>query len=170
MFLSLFSLIGIIVGVRVAFEVSRVMLRRIIGAIIVVSGVVLILLARRTFAYHPWKVAVLSVVASFNKALSGGGYGPLVTSGQMLSGIEARAAVGITSLAEGFTCLGGAILFLLFGEGLDLALLIPVATGSLLSVPFPAQIVRLIREDAMKRVVAVLTVLLGALTLIRSFL
>jgi len=39
--------------------------------------------------------------------LSGGGYGPLVTSGQVIFGVPAKSAVAITSLAEGITCLAG---------------------------------------------------------------
>ena len=39
-----------------------------------------------------WLAAVtVAAVASFNKAVPGGGYGPLVTSGQILSGVQGKA-------------------------------------------------------------------------------
>ena len=46
-------------------------------------------------------------VSAFNKALSGGGYGPLVAGGQMAIGIKSKNAVGITDLAEAPICLSG---------------------------------------------------------------
>jgi uncharacterized membrane protein YfcA len=121
-----------------------------------------------TARYRAWKIVILAVVASFNKALSGGGYGPLMTSGQVLSGVEGRAAVGITSLAEAFTCLAAASLFLAGGNPLAPGLLVPVLTGALLAVPVSAQVVRRIPERAFTRLIGVLTVLLGLLSLIKA--
>lgn len=163
--LSACSLVGVAVGVQFAFSVSKEVLRLVIGIIITLSGVAILAAAHRTFAFHAWKISLLGVVASFNKAVSGGGYGPLMTGGQVLSGVEARAAVGITSFAEGFTCLAGVLFFLARGQELEPQLLIPVATGALLSVPVSARIVRRVREDRMKRVIGVFTLGMGALIL-----
>lgn len=166
--LSAASVLGVAAGVLLALSVSARILTRLIGVVILASGIVLLIYGRRTFAFRRWKIALLGLVASFNKALSGGGYGPLMTSGQVLSGIEGKAAVGITSLAEGFTCLGGSLLFLTLGKPLDPGLLIVVITGALASVPLSARVVRRLSEAAMKRVIALLTLALGAFTLMRS--
>ena len=91
-----------------------------------------------------------------------------MTSGQVMGGVEGRAAVGITSLAEAFTCLAAASLFLLRGNTLHLGLLVPVLTGALLTVPFSAQIVRHIPERGFKKVIAVVTIALGLFSLIRA--
>lgn len=168
MTLSVFSVVGVLAGVNLALNLSKIVLTRLIGGVILLAGLVLLVSLNRRFVYRTWKIAVLGLVASFNKAVSGGGYGPLMTAGQILSGVEGRAAVGITSFAEGFTCLAGSALFLALGERLDPVLLVPVVTGALLSVPFSAQIVRVAREDLVKRVIAVLTLALGAFTLVKS--
>ncbi len=168
--LSLFSVIGVVGGVEVALRVSGLTLTRIIGAIILLMGLVILLAGRRRFSYRHWKIGLLALVASFNKAISGGGYGPLMTGGQVLSGVDSKASVAITSLAEGFTCLGGAMAFLVLGQTIDPGLLIPVVTGALLSVPLSAQVVKRAGEDLVKRLIGALTILLGSLTLVRSFL
>lgn len=168
--LSVFSLLGVTIGVETAFRIPRSLLTTLIGVIIVGSGAMILLLPGRGFAFRRWKIALLGLVASFNKALSGGGYGPLMTSGQVLSGIEARAAVGITSFAEGFTCLAGSLLFLAKGQTLDPGLLLPVLTGSLLSVPVSARVVRRLGEERMKRAIAAFTVGLGAFVLLKKLL
>jgi len=167
--LSLFSLIGVFVGVEVALQLPGVLLKRLIGVVILVAGLYILVMMKRTFYFSPARIVVLAVVASFNKAVSGGGYGPLMTSGQIMSGIRGRAAVAITSLAEGFTCLAGSLLFLTLGKRLDPALLVPVVTGALLSVPVSAQVVKRFSESAMKRIIATVTIGLGLLTILRTF-
>lgn len=167
--LSFCSVLGVAGGVHLAFHISKTMLTRVIGVIILLAGTVILLSAGRTVTYRGWKVGLLAIVASFNKAVSGGGYGPLMTSGQLLAGIDGRAAVAITSLAEGFTCLAGATLFLLQGKGLDVDLLVPVVTGALLSVPLSAGIVRVTREESLKRLIGIVTLGLGVFTLVRAF-
>jgi len=165
--LSVFSLVGVALGVELALRISRSLLTLVIGIIIVGSGATILLRPSREFSFHLWKVALLGLVASFNKAMSGGGYGPLMTSGQVLSGIEARAAVGITSFAEGFTCLAGSLLFLAKGQTLDPALLAPVVTGSLLSVPISARVVRRLGEARMRRIIAAFAAVLGGFVLVK---
>lgn len=163
--LSVFSFVGVIAGVHLALTVSRTVLTIIIGAIITISGIAIFVASGRTFRYSPWRISILGAVASFNKSISGGGYGPLMTSGQVLSGVEAKAAVGITSFAEAFTCLGGVILYLIRGQAFDVELLIPVCAGAMLSVPFSAQIVKRVDETWMKRFVGAFSIVMGGVIL-----
>jgi hypothetical protein len=114
------------------------------------------------------KITVLGLIASFNKGISGGGYGPVVTGGQILSGVNGKSAVGITSLAEGLTCLVGIISYIfIMKDPLDFKLAPFIITGAILSVPFSAKSVKKINERKLKLVIAVLTVVLGLFTIIR---
>ena len=63
-----------------------------------------------------------------------------------------------------------ASLFLIQGQQMDLGLLVPVACGALLSVPFSAQVVKRLDDKLIKSLIATLTLGLGTLTLVRSFL
>ena len=129
--LSLGSLVGVFAGVELAFAVDKRTLVVLISLIILAAGAYILARSTREPIYKPWKIVALGVVASFNKSMSGGGYGPLMTSGQILSGVPGRSAVGITSIAEGLTCLAGATLFLLKGQRLELSFLLPVLAGTL---------------------------------------
>lgn len=168
--LSLCSLIGVYAGVELALTVPKRMLLGIISVIILGAGIYILARTVKEPVYGSWKIVLLGIVASFNKALSGGGYGPLMTSGQILSGVAGRSAVGITSIAEGFTCLAATSLFLLRGRQLELSLLIPVLTGALLSVPVSAQVVQRLPEARMKRIIAVATIGLGLFSLMKALL
>lgn len=169
MVLSVGSVLGVVLGVNLALQVSKFALQTIIGLVIISAGLFLWLYSSRPMVYRRWKMVVLAVVASFNKALSGGGYGPLVTSGQVLGGLEGRAAVAITSLAESFTCLAAAALYLWKGKTIALELLLPAAAGALLAVPFSAHIVKQIPDRTLKKSIATLAILLGGLTLWKAY-
>ncbi|MBU8869401.1 MAG: sulfite exporter TauE/SafE family protein [Gemmatimonadales bacterium] len=163
--LALGSVVGVAIGVSIAVEIPAIVLKLLIGLIITSAGITIWVFHSRTFAYKTWKMFLLASVASFNKALSGGGYGPLMTSGQVLSGIKGKTSVGITSFAEGFTCMVGVILFLGRGHGFDLDLMIPMVTGALLSIPFSTEFVKHINETTLKKMIAVFTILLGLFTI-----
>ena len=166
--LALASIVGVLAGVNLAMIISADTLKLIIGTIITVAGIIILIYLNRPFAYKKWKMIGIAGVASFNKSLSGGGYGPLLTSGQILSGVNGRASVAITSFAESFTCLAAVTLFLFKGESLSLELLIPAGVGSLLSVPISANIVSKVNETQLKRAIAIVTIGLGLFTIIKT--
>jgi uncharacterized membrane protein YfcA len=102
--------------------------------------------------------------------MSGGGYGPVVTGGQILSGVESKSAVGITSFAEALTCLVGVIMYALLSkaESFDRKLTLFIIIGAILSVPLSAKSVKLLTEKKLKLSIAILTIVLGTLTIIKT--
>jgi hypothetical protein len=167
--LAVGSVVGVTIGVFLAVNIPVDILKLTIGCIIFLSGFFVVLLSRKVIEYRNWKMIGLSGVASFNKAVSGGGYGPLLTSGQIISGVRGRAAVGITSFAEAFTCLVAVILFLLQGGYIELHIFIPMVTGALISVPFSVFAVNKASEDHLKIVIGILTMGMGGLTIYNVF-
>ncbi|MCF7804436.1 MAG: sulfite exporter TauE/SafE family protein [Candidatus Marinimicrobia bacterium] len=163
------SLVGVTAGVLFALQLPAYILKPVIGSIILLSGFFVVLLSRRILAYRNWKMLSLSGIASFNKAVSGGGYGPLVTSGQILSGVQGKTAVGITSFAEAFTCLIAVTLFLLKGGYINLGIIIPMLTGALISVPFSVFAINKSNEDHLKIIIGILTMAMGILIIYKSF-
>lgn len=162
------SVVGVAAGVVFSMSLPQDVLRMAIGCIILLSGLFVILLSHHVIVYRNWKMLVLSGVASFNKAVSGGGYGPLVTSGQILSGVKGKSAVGITSFAEAFTCMIAATLFLLQGGRVNLILFVPMCAGALISVPFSVFAIKKASEDKLKTVIGLLTLTMGAATIIKA--
>jgi len=162
------SVAGVAVGVSLAMNIPKAALCMLIGCVILTAGLFVVLLSRKVIEYQKWKMILLATVASFNKAVSGGGYGPLVTSGQILSGVPSRACVGITSFAEACTCLVAVILFLLQGGSIHLTLFIPMCAGALSSVPFAVFAIHKTNEDRLKIVIGVLTMGMGAITIYKG--
>jgi len=163
------SIVGTVVAVFVAVNIPRFWLKIYIGCLVTAMGVTILVCLGRDFRFSWKKIAFLGLLASFNKGMSGGGYGPVVTGGQILSGVEGKSAVGITSLAEGLTCLVGIITYVLvISEPLDLKLAPWIIIGAVLSVPLCAKSVKLISTHKLKLMIAVLTITLGMFTLIKT--
>jgi uncharacterized membrane protein YfcA len=90
---------------------------------------------------------------------------PLVTAGQVVSGVPAQQTVGITSVAEAFTCLVGLAAYFSLDRQLDLALATPLALGALLSVPMATITVKQLPEGVVRGAVGIMTLILGLVSL-----
>ncbi|MBL7156616.1 MAG: sulfite exporter TauE/SafE family protein [Candidatus Omnitrophica bacterium] len=167
--LAVFSVIGTVAAVFLAIKLPARILKLWIGWIVVFMGVFILATFKRPPRFTWKKITILGTIASFNKGMSGGGYGPLVMGGQMLSGIGVKNAVAITSLAEGVTCLAGVIVYFFASTKIDWTLAPWLMTGAVLSVPLAAHILKRIPEKKAKIIVAIVMVLLGSLTLFKVF-
>lgn len=163
------SIIGTLVAVFIALNIPKFWLNLYIGCLVLSMGLVILVCFNREFKFSWSRVGILGLVASFNKGMSGGGYGPVVTGGQVLSGVEGKSAVGITSLAEGLTCIVGVIAYTLISKKpVDWKLAPFIITGAVLSVPLSAKSVKLVSEKKLKLAIALLTITLGILTIIKT--
>ncbi len=170
MVLAACSMVGTVIAVIVATQVlPKDKLKLAIGIVILAMGVIILATLRRPPKFSWGKITAVGAIASFNKGLSGGGYGPLVMGGQMLSGIGVKNAIGITSLAEGLTCLVGIIAYVIARGSLPWHLAPYLMVGALLSVPFAALTVKRMPERAFKPAVAAVIAILGFWTLAKAF-
>lgn len=159
------SIIGTVVAVLVAINLPKFYVKLYIGVLISLMGILILITSRMNFKFSWFKITGLSILASFNKGVSGGGYGPVVTSGQLLSGVNGKNAIGITSLAESLTCLVGLIIYFLSGKAIDWKLAPFLVIGGLLSVPLSGISVKKIKTNNLRNIIGVVTLILGGLTL-----
>jgi len=159
------STIGAVAAATVAVKISKELLTLFIATIVIAMGIVVLLTIKRPFRYRPAGIVAIGAVAAFNKGLSGGGYGPLVTAGQVVSGLPPKNAVAITSVAESFTCVVGLTAYLALGREINWGLALPLVAGAVLSVPIATLTVRRMPEKGLRLVVGLVTLALGALAL-----
>lgn len=159
------SAIGAVAAVYVAVNIPKFWLKMYIGVLVLSMGILILVFFNRKLKFSFAKVTGMGLLASFNKGISGGGYGPVVTAGQVLSGVEGKSAVGITSLAESITCFVGVIMYLLIGKDVSWKLAPWIVVGAIASVPLSAKSVKFMSERKLKLAIAVITILLGVYTL-----
>jgi uncharacterized membrane protein YfcA len=165
------SILGVFVAVLMALHLPPFYVKLYIGILVLSMGLLILLSLKRKFRFSWRKIISLGLLASFNKGISGGGYGPLVTSGQILSGVQSKHAIGITSLAEGLTCLAGVSVYFLFTDHtVDWSLAPYLALGAVLSVPLAAYTVKKFKDGRLRLIVGLATLLLGTVTLAKLFL
>lgn len=163
--LTALSAAGAIVAAVVAVNIPKFWFSLAIVVIVLSMGLLTLATARRRIRYRASGMVAVGLVAAFNKGLSGGGYGPLVTAGQVVSGVPAKQAVGITSVAEAFTCLVGLATYFSLDRQLDLALATPLALVALLSVPMATITVKRLPEGVVRGAVGIMTLVLGLVSL-----
>ena len=170
MVISSCSIVGTVAAVYLAVTIPPLWLNLYIGIMVFLIGLVILLSGRLSPKFSWKRIVGLGMIASFNKGISGGGYGPVVTGGQILAGIKGRNAVAITSLSEGLTCLAGVTLYCLASDSVDWSLAPCLAIGSVLSVPFAALTVKHTDTGRLRLIIGVATLLLGGATLIKIIL
>jgi len=165
--LGIISSAGVIVSVVLALKIPKWLLTLYIGLLVLSMGIIILITIKKPMRFSWRNLMGISFLAAFNKGISGGGYGPLVMGGQILSGVCPKNAVGITAFAEAITCFVGFILYLILGKSIDwklAGLLIVCATGA---VPIAAITVKNINSDTLKKYVGILITLLGLFTLLK---
>ena len=163
------SVIGASIAVFIAINVPTLWLKTYIGVVVLGMGVLILLTVNKNYKFSWKKITGIGLIAAFNKGMSGGGYGPVVTGGQILSGVKGNNAVGITSLAEGLTCVVGVIIFIISPETINWGIAPSLIIGAILSVPFSTFIVKKLPTRTLKISIGVLTLILGLMTLIKVF-
>jgi len=135
--------------------------------LILVIGIIIIVTLNRQYDFSWKKITFLGLIASFNKGISGGGYGPVVTGGQLLAGLDGKNAVGITSLAEGLTCLVGVLMYYFTDVKADWTLAPYLIIGGVLSVPLSVRTVRKMKTKVLKEIIGFVTIILGLVVIIK---
>ena len=162
--------LGVVSAVIFSLNVPKTILKLYIGLMIFFIGVYIIFKINKPSTFNWKNFSIIAVLSGFNKGVSGGGYGPLVTGGQVVTGRGAKNAVGSTSLAEGIICFVGFALYLLLKGNIEWNLALPLLIGAVLSTPLSAITVKKIPERKMKLVIGVVTIILGVFTIFKLFL
>jgi uncharacterized membrane protein YfcA len=166
----LLSTAGAVAAVIFSVKLSAEAWQYVIVGIICSMGVILLFLKESGGGVRPYRLFLISLVASFNKGVSGGGYGPLMTAGQVTSGILSKNAVAVTSFTEFFTSLVAFAAFMAAGAKLNWNLMLPLMLGAVSVVPFATLTVKNIRENTLRRLIGGLTLILGILVAVKAFI
>jgi uncharacterized membrane protein YfcA len=167
LFLGLLSIIGAVAAVLLALNIPKLWLKIYIAVLITAIGLKILVSMHKKTKFSWKKITLIGILASFNKGMSGGGYGPLVTGGQLLSGVKPKKAIAITSFAEGLTCLVGVLAFLILNSAIDWSLAPFMILGAMLSVPFSVLAVKRFRSKNLTRIIGLVVLGLGLMNIIK---
>ncbi len=160
-----FGIIATVIAALVAVSIPKALLSGYIAVLVLVMG--LLIAAGFTFTYSTTKMFIIGIISAFNKGLSGGGFGPLVTGGQVTFGQDHKKAIGCTTGAEFPICIAAFITYLIMKGFPGWELIFPLGIGALLGGLIGPLATKNINQKMLKIIVALLLIVLGALTLLK---
>ncbi|MBN1800816.1 MAG: sulfite exporter TauE/SafE family protein [Candidatus Lokiarchaeota archaeon] len=171
--LSLISILGIsatVCAVFIAISIDKILLNTYIGFLVTIVGALMLTNFRYKFSWK--KIGIIGAISSFNKGISGGGFGPLLTAGQVVSGRDTKNAIATALACEFPICIAGLITYFAFKPITETFLLLCL----LLTIgAIPASIIgafsvtKMKDERNFKTLTGVFIVFLGIFVLLKTY-
>ncbi len=178
--IAFFGCLAIFTSVLLGYFVIKFpdLLIKIYVAILVIfmgiSGFIRIKLSKTEQSKKRLKMLIgFSALAGFNKGIGGGGYGPVITMGQLFSGVYEKSATAIVSFAESIVSIVGIITFFLIsfaGIEVDLVLLPSLFTGGFFAALIAPYLVRVLPNKIWKYFIPIYAIGIGLFSLIKLFI
>jgi len=127
---SSLGIVATIIAALIAISIPKGLLKTYIGILVVAMGIILLSGPKFEFSWN--KMVAVGVLSAFNKGMSGGGFGPVVTSGQIIAGRNGKSSIGATTFFEAPICIVGFLTFLITKGISDWKLVIFLSMGVLL--------------------------------------
>jgi uncharacterized membrane protein YfcA len=156
-----FGIFACVIGVFISASISPKILNTYIAGLVIVIAIMILL--GKTLIMTSKKIYVLGFISAFNKALSGGGFGPLVAGGQLVFKERSeKGAIGSTDFAEAPICLLSFCLWFLVSGMPPLTLMIPLCLGSMVGGFFgPKALSKIGSKEILKKSLGVLVLIEG---------
>lgn len=163
------GVIATIIAAFTAVNIPKIALKTYIGVLVLAMGI--ILLMRRSFNFSWKKMYGMGILSAFNKGMSGGGFGPVVTSSQLIAGRKTKESIGVTTLSEAPICFAGFITYLLTNGLVSWSLLFMLTAGAIAGAIMGPYITAKFKSEKRTRLVlGILVTLLGIWTLVQTWL
>lgn len=156
-----FGVFACLIGVFLSVSIPPAVLNTYIGLLVIVIGA--LILCGRSLILTDRKIYLLGFVSAFNKALSGGGFGPLVAGGQLVFRDRSeKGAIGSTDFAEAPICLFSFFLWVFFKGLPPVMLCLPLCIGSVIGGFFGPRCLSVIQSrERLKKILGVMVLLEG---------
>lgn len=155
------------------FKLAEKWIRLYVSMLLIAMGVISLFRSGKYRDYSPRRMVFFGALAGFNKGIGGGGYGPVVTIGGLLSGIPVKSMMAITALSEGTVCLVSVIVWIVLfesGTPVDFVLLPSMMLGSMFAAVAAPYAVKIVPERFWKWFVPAYCCVLAVYTLLKTVL
>lgn len=156
-----FGVFACVIGVFISISISPKILNTYIAILVII--IALMILSGKTLMMTSKKIYALGFISAFNKALSGGGFGPLVAGGQLVfKDRSEKGAIGSTDFAEAPICLLSFFLWFLLNGLPSISLMVPLCLGSAVGGFFgPMALSKVGSNEILKKSLGILVLIEG---------
>jgi len=157
------------VGAFSNLNLPKLIIKTYIGVIVIILGFLTVYGVKLKKSSK--RLVFISGIAGFNKGFMGGGFGPVVVSGQIILNHDVRPSIAIGDVAEIPVCIVGLIVFATFTElsfsFIFLLVCIPAAIGSLIG---PCLTIKISQKNYAEKIIGIVMFILGSLTILKVYL
>ena len=153
------GLLACVAGAFAGKVIPTIYMKSYISILVIAMG---ILCLRPIYYAFSWKKMFgIGLLSGFNKAFSGGGFGPVTSTGKILGGVDPKVSVGTTTLAEVPICLFSFLLWYIIGGKLDWWFALALCVGSLIGGIIGPVITAKMNTKILRYIVGALAVVSG---------
>ncbi len=169
----LISLLGIgatIFAVFLAIKLDKIIIDTYIGILVLSMGILMILNRKYRFSWK--KIGIIGTISAFNKSISGGGFGPLITAGQVVSGRDTKNSIATALACEAPICLVGLMTYFLLNPiTIDFILLsLALIIGALPATIFGAFMTKKMKNEKLfKQLTGSFIIFLGIFVILKTY-
>jgi len=165
-----FGVFACVIGVFLSVSISPKILNTYIGLLVTLVG--LLILGEQSLILTNRKIYLLGFISAFNKALSGGGFGPLVAGGQLVFRDRCeKGAIASTDFAEAPICLFSFLLWVCFKGFPPTPLWLALSAGSAVGGFYgPRWLSRITSRNLLKKILGALVLLEGTWVLYKVWI
>lgn len=161
------GMVAVILGVIVAFGLDPVQVKMYIAVLVIIMSLLCFFPIKYKFSW--WKHALVGSIAAFNKAISGGGFGPVTSTGKIIAGMKPSTSIATTTLSEVFICMLAFILYILFSKDTSWVLVLALTAGALIGGIIGPFITKKVNNKAMRVLIGIFGIISGAWMIYKVF-
>ena len=155
-----------VTAVYAVFKVHKIWIKLYVVILLLMMGGAMLFKGKKERPYKPFKMLGFAALAGFNKGVGGGGYGPVVTVGGLLSGVPIKSMLAVTALSEGATCVFSIVVWVALALNtsmtIDYVLLPSMLLGSMVAAVAAPYAVKVFPATLWRWVVPIYCIFLGA--------
>jgi uncharacterized membrane protein YfcA len=166
------GIVGAVTGAWVLTSIDGNTIKPWISAYLLLMGLYILSKAIRHVAQQarkpPKHIAALALTGGFVDSVGGGGWGPVVTTSLLSSGMNPRTTIGSVNAAEFFLSIAGGVTFAILVGFTHWQVIAGLVVGGLFAAPFAAWLCQKLPARALLSIVGVLITCLSIFNLWKS--
>ncbi len=167
-----FGILAILVGAFIAVNIPEYLLDIYIGLLTLAIGIIILrkFKIQRKISFK--RITVFASIAALNKGITGGGFGPVLSGGQIISGVKSKRAVGMTQLTEGLLSIIGVLGHMFFQQNnsLNWSLIASLLIGGFLSMPLAVYAVKISEPKKIRVTMGIISIIIGVSVILKIWM
>ena len=159
------GLVAVVIGMFAAVTLPSIGIKTYIGILVIVMSILCFF--NFSYRFKWWKHYALGVLAAFNKALTGGGFGPVASTGGIINGLDSRESIAISTFSKVGIGLAAFVAYMIYYDNLNLFFIFSLSAGAFVGGLIGPHITSRVNHRLMRRCVGILGIVSGMWLMLR---